>query len=211
MDNKMFRKLFYDSQSVSDTIVSALRERSGEGAKAALSPLAKQAEDGKLSVVVWMVESGFPLSTDVFAAAAHGGHMCVLRWLRKKGCPMNEDACAAAAHGGHMCALRWLRKKRCPWNSRTCENAAKENHMAVLMWAVKSGCPIGKAVLCAYGVERLLELGLFPEKMCAWCGKDKTTECVEQHTLDVGRALYEEKALCLPMDVAREIAKITCA
>eukprot|EP00611_Tribonema_gayanum_P029008 TRINITY_DN7645_c0_g1_i1.p1 TRINITY_DN7645_c0_g1~~TRINITY_DN7645_c0_g1_i1.p1 ORF type:complete len:198 (+),score=66.56 TRINITY_DN7645_c0_g1_i1:167-760(+) len=100
------------------------------------------AENGRLEVVIWARDNGFPVNEATCAAAASGGHLAVLRWARANGIAWDEGTCTCAAGNAHLDVLRYARANGCPWSTWTCRNAALNGHQTVLQWAIANGCPL---------------------------------------------------------------------
>ncbi len=76
-----------------------------------------------------------------FVLAVQSGKIEILKWLHEHGYPWNEDVCAEAAECCNLRTLMWLREKGCRWNGKTLALARDNGLEDVYEWAKMNGCP----------------------------------------------------------------------
>ena len=99
------------------------------------------AAGGNVDVMKWLRdEVQQTYDEDVMVVAAYYGRLEMVKWLKEQGWPWSPTVSWAAASMGRLEVLQWLRENGCPWDQTTCESAAGGSHPEVLEYALKNGC-----------------------------------------------------------------------
>ena len=96
--------------------------------------------DGRLRVLQYLRDEGFPWNMRTCSEAAAGGHLDFLRYARENGCWWGPETCERAAEGGHLECLKYARENGCSWGKSTCSKAAEGGHLECLRYAHENGC-----------------------------------------------------------------------
>ena len=105
----------------------------------------KAARLGRIDILTWARDQGWPWDQYTCAAAAKHGHFAALQWACANGCPWGDVVCSCAAAHGRLEILQWLRAQEppCPWSSTTLAEALVkgQNNTEVIQWFRENGCP----------------------------------------------------------------------
>jgi hypothetical protein len=96
--------------------------------------------DGFLNLLIWWVDLGFFIGTNVCIDAAANDDMVMMEWAIGKGCELTKWVSAAAAVRGNVEMLKWLVGKACPAPEPVCAYLASRGDLTTLEWAVQNGC-----------------------------------------------------------------------
>jgi hypothetical protein len=109
---------------------------------------ASAAEEGRTSVLSWVLTNEYPIDEDVFELAARGGHLDTLKWLHVHVESTGEEeegeygaiqarVCVEAARGGHLDVLEWILANGGSVTFLDFEAAALGGHLSVLEWLLQ--------------------------------------------------------------------------
>ena len=88
------------------------------------------AEGGHFEILKWAYENGYDISVDTCYCAIRGGNIEILKWLHQNDFDVDfdeEDCCTIAADCGYFEILKWLREIDCPWDGDTIIEIVKRN------------------------------------------------------------------------------------
>ena len=102
------------------------------------------AHDGRLDVLKWFFEKGFPMDLKwCVSGAMNSGHVHILQWMKDNGMTgewLNYHMFSAACRG-HLEVVKWLHANGCPWDENACSLAAVRKHWDILQYLVDNKCP----------------------------------------------------------------------
>ena len=104
------------------------------------------AHDGRLDVLKWFFEKGFPMDLKwCVSGAMNSGHVHILQWMKDNGMTdkwrESHKFMHYAASKGHLDVVKWLHANGCPWDKKACLFAAKYKHWDTLQYLVDNKCP----------------------------------------------------------------------
>lgn len=90
------------------------------------------ASSGRLDLLQWVHENGYPWDHNTCSKAAEHGHLECLIYARQNGCGWNEQTTLLAAQNGHLNCLEYASENSCPKHDYTGAVAAENGHLECL-------------------------------------------------------------------------------
>lgn len=135
------------------------------------------ANNGKLNLLKFAHENGYPWDEETCRAAAKGGHLDCLIYAHEHGCPWSESICYAAEYNNRVDCLRYAHEHGCPWAyAFTHYDAATDGRLEVIKYLYEYECGLiiphrswGRDVCAAAAYSGQLEcLQFLHEHECPW-------------------------------------------
>ena len=102
------------------------------------------AHDGRLDVLKWFFEKGFPMDLKwCVSGAMNSGHVHILQWMKDNGITgeLRDYHMYSAANRGRLEVVKWLRADGCPWDEKACLFAGSCKSWDTLQYLVDNKCP----------------------------------------------------------------------
>lgn len=111
---------------------------------------------GHLAIVQWLVEChGCAIYDHHCMRAASHGRLTILEWFRDRGYPWDACICYFASKGGHLDVLQWAHEHDCCRDERVCFKMVKHGHSEMLQWAARVNYADGALWLIDEPVNRI--------------------------------------------------------
>lgn len=102
---------------------------------------AAAARHGRLDILKWLRQKGFPWDDRTCVDAIRNNHFDVLKWAMKCGCPRNvyHNVIYVAILNGNPEIINWLHKKRVPLNGNENLSKYKKLSQTMMPWCEQHG------------------------------------------------------------------------
>lgn len=95
----------------------------------------------KMDTIIWLLDNGCHLDTEVFALAAAYKDTTVLQWLKEHQCPTDSKSYTMAISAKSMHNLKWLKDNNIPMDKKAFEYAVRYAGFEFMKWLFDNGCP----------------------------------------------------------------------
>lgn len=98
-------------------------------------------KDGRLDVLVFLLQNGFEWTNEITATAAAYGRLDIIQYAHNNGLEIFECGCEDAARFGHLSILQFLHEKNYKFSKQMCDSAASAGRLDIVQFLVERNCP----------------------------------------------------------------------